>query len=284
MIFDVEGNPVGGAFGVDGGSLAQAYDIDKNPLLGGTLVVMTYNYQWCTKINSQLQMQREIIAKYNPDIIGIQEAAYNNKNSNVFPSLASQFLGDYTRQLSTQATNRNGLASKIPYTDFTSVKYSENDDENWDYLKCYIEFGGERIAFFNTHLTWRHDAETYLRKYSQARELFQAVQQEEYAIITGDFNLYGDSLQSDDYIGIGKQFADAGYTMVNWTAETFVKTATGATTATSLADFQNACDCIIATPNIEIVRSFFDTTKLDYLDGNSIDHIPVVAEFRLVDA
>jgi hypothetical protein len=33
--------------------------------------------------------------------------------------------------------------------------------------------------------------------------------------------------------------------------------------------------------NIDITDVVFDTTKLSYLNGNAIDHIPVVATLRL---
>lgn len=278
MIYSIAGNGTNIGYDKSESQLAQAYDIEKNPLLTSTIRVMSYNYQWCTKLNSQLALQTAIINEYHPTIIGLQEAGANNRNSNSFPSLATQFLAAYTRKLSNQATNRNGLATLIPYSNYSCVRYTEYDDEYWDYQKCYIEVGGQTIAWFNTHLTWRQDAETLLRKYAQAAELFAAVEAETYAIVTGDFNMYGLSLTSDDYIGIGKQFADAGYNLANWTPDTFVKTWTDLASASSLDQFSYACDNIITTPNIEIANVIFDTTKFDYLNGQPIDHIPVVAD------
>ena len=283
MIYSVDGTPSNIAYSVSGDSLSQAYDIDQNPLLGETLVVMTYNYQWCTKINSQLTMQQAIINKYKPDIIGLQEAASNNKNSNTFPSLVDQFLSGYTKQLSTQATNRNAIAYKLPVSDYQTIKYTQNDDENWDYQKCRITLpSGKVIAWYNTHLTWRHNAETYLRKYNQAAEMFADITNERqttpYIIVTGDFNMYGLSFDSDDYIGVGKQFADAGFILANWNSSVgFVKTYSGLSSATSLSEFSLSCDNIICTPNIQMTSVTFDTTKLGFLNGDPIDHVPVIA-------
>lgn len=289
MIYSINGDAISAAYEYDGDSANAAFSIDGNQVFPDedTLIVMTYNYQWCTKINSQLNMQNAIMSRYNPDIIGIQEAATNNKNSNSFPAIASQFLGEYTRQLSDQATNRNGIASKLQWSNYQCIKYTQNDDENWDYQKCYLTLpSGRVVVWYNTHLTWRHDEETYLRKYAQAQEMLADAEAERlihpYIIVTGDFNMYGLSFDSANYIGVGKPYADAGYTLVNWNESVgFVKTYYGGTSATSLDDFSLSCDNIMVTPNIEIVSAVFDTTKLSYLDGNPIDHVPVIATLRI---
>jgi endonuclease/exonuclease/phosphatase family metal-dependent hydrolase len=227
-------------------------------------------------------MQQEIINKYTPDIIGLQEAGRGNSNPTLFPALTDTFLADYTKILSDQASNRNGLASKIQISDYECVKYTNNDSENWDYQKCYITVANKRIAWFNTHLTWEHTAAAKARKRQQATEFFNAVEQEEYAIVTGDFNMYDAAFDGYDYISIGKPFADAGYRLANWNDKVgFVKTYTGATSASSLSEFTLSCDNIIVTPNIQIISVTFDTTKLDWLDGNKIDHIPVIAELKI---
>lgn len=281
-LYNINGENLLSAYGVNGGELLTAYDINGQSVyeVGDVFTVMTYNYQWCTKLNSQVEMQTAIINKYDPDIIGLQEAGSNNRNATVFPNVALQFLSNYTKELSDQATNRNGIASKIPYSNLQTVKFTQNDDENWDYMKCYITINGKTVAWYNTHLTYKTDSATLLRKYAQAEELFNDVENEEYAIITGDFNMYGQDLQSADYIGIGKQFADAGYKLVNWTPNTFVKTWTDAAAGT-LDTFKDACDNIIVTPNIDVISVTFDTTKLSYLNGQPIDHIPVIAKLRI---
>ena len=289
MVYGIDGTSLNAIYNMDGTGISIAYDVENNIVfaLADSLIVMTYNYQWCTKINSQLTMQQAIISEYEPDIIGLQEAAANNKSSNVFPSLADQFLSGYEKRLSTECTNRNGIASKIPFTDLQTIKYAQNDDEDWDYQKCYITLpSGRKIAWYNTHLTWKHDDETYLRKYAQAQELLADAETERlstpYIIITGDFNMYGLDDESANYIGVGKPFADAGYVLVNWNDDAgFVKTYTGQTAPASLSDFTYPCDNIIVTPNIDVVNVTFDLTKLSYLDGNPIDHIPIIAELQI---
>lgn len=282
MVYDINGD-ITVAYNVNGNLDDDLYDVEGNPLGSFTpLVVMTYNYQWCSGINSQIAMQEAIIDEYKPDIIGIQEAGkgYSSRQQE-WPTVATSFLDDYSYKYLSDHYNYNGLASKIALSNVTDTDYTQNDDEDWSYQKCYFTFDGKTIAWFNTHLTWRTDSATLLRKYSQAEELFAAVEEEEYAIVTGDFNMYGDSLSSADYIGIGKQFADAGYKMANWTTKRFVKTWTDSAVLTSLSDFTYACDNIITTPNILIAEVIFDTTKFDYLNGNSIDHIPVIARLKI---
>ncbi len=275
-VYDINGNVASSVMNLSGEEIAQAYDIDGTELLGGTLTVMSYNYQWCTGRNT-LDVETAILDKYKPDIVGIQEAG--NRGNASFPTIAQNAFAEYTRYLSDHY-NFNGLATKIEVSNVTDNDYTEYDDERWSFQKCYFVIGGKTIAWYNTHLTWRTDSATLLRKYAQAKELFDNVETEEYAIITGDFNMYGNSLESADYIGIGKQFADAGYNMANWTSERFVKTWTDSSTATSLSNFIYACDNIITTPNIEITNVVFDTTKLTMGSG-SIDHVPVIAYLNI---
>lgn len=278
-VYDINGTSITPVMDLAGDELPQAYDLDGNELLGHTLVVMSYNYQWCTGRNTA-EVQTIIRDKYKPDIIGVQEAGKQQSQTPEFPTIVPTVYAEYNWQSISAHFNFNGLISKIRLSNVTDTDYTEYDDEYWSYQKCYIEVGGKTIAWYNTHLTYKTDAATLLRKYAQATELFDDVETEDYAIITGDFNMYGDSLQSADYIGIGKQFADAGYNMANWTADRFVKTWTNSSTATSLDEFTYACDNIICTPNIEITNVVFDTTKLTMGSG-SIDHVPVIAYLNI---
>lgn len=288
-VYALDGTEIVSVYDVDNNPLVQAYDVDGNELLGepvpSDIVVMTYNYQWCKNLNSQLDMQEAIIDKYKADIIGLQEAGSSSASATLFPTIANQFLDDYSyKTLSDKATNRNGLASKIAVSNYQCIKYTNNDDENWDYQKCYIQVGGKTVAWYNTHLTYRSDAETLARKYTQAKELFDDAVLEDYAIITGDFNLYGIGFDSADYIGVGKQFADAGFHLANWNNRVgFVKTYTNLTMASSLEDFKESCDNIIVSHNIRFDKVVFDTTKLSYLNGQAIDHVPVIAYLTIID-
>ena len=85
-----------------------------------------------------------------------------------------------------------------------------------------------------------------------------------------------------DYIGIFKPFVDAGYNLANSTTEKgFTKTWTTSATATSTAEMTYPCDNIITSSNIDINSVVFDDTKFSYLNGQSIDHIPLIAEVTI---
>lgn len=281
-VYDLSGASLSTVKGLSGDTLTQAYDINGAQLLPN-LTVMTYNYQWCYKINSQLTMQQAIIDKYNADIIGLQEACTRQNvidkvTVGSFPTIANTFLSGYTyKELSTEATNKNAIASKIALSSYQNIKYTENDDENWDYQKCYITVNGKTVAWYNTHLTWRDDQETLLRKYNQMSELYNDVITEEYAIITADFNFYGLTASGTEYDNMYKPFADLGYKLANVNVGVApTMTFSLSTTATSLSQLSTCPDNIIVSPNIDIVNVVFDTTKFNYLNGDPIDHVAVI--------
>lgn len=275
-IYKLDGAELLTPYNIDGDELSQVYDISGNPLLVGVFVVMTYNPQWWTKINSQLAMQEEILEKYNPNIIGFQEYSTNGS----LPSVGSQALENYPYKYVSNHYNYNGIASKIQLTNVTNNQYTYHDDEYWQYQKGYFNFNGVTIAFYNTHLTWRYESQEGRRL--QAEQLFADAQTEEYVIITGDFNSYAYNTSQTDYINIFKPFVDAGYNLANASPDAgFHGTYCGLAYPTSEADMEAPCDSIIVSGNIEIEEVIFDFTKFDYLDGNYVDHIPVVAKLQI---
>ena len=278
-IYDINGEYINSAYAVDEEVLSQAYDIAGNPLIEqADLGVMTYNPQWWTKINSQLTMQQEIFNKYKPDIIGFQEYSTNG----TLASVGSQALADYPYKYMSNRYNYNGIASKLQLNNVTNNQYTYYDDEYWQYQKGYFTCKGKTIAFYNTHLTWRATAESQEGRRQQAAELFADAETEDYVIITGDFNSYARNVEQPDYINIFKPFYDAGYHLANASPTAgFTGTYCGLTTASSLADMQAPCDNIIVSGNIDITNVVFDLTKLQYLDGNYIDHIPVIATLQI---
>lgn len=275
-VYDIDGNLLTSIYDINGNVLNHAYNIDGEPLVGGAdLTVMTYNYMWCQNRNG-LALQQAILFKYDPDIIGIQEAG--NRSTREFPSVAAQSLYNYPYKELSDYYNYNGLASKLLLSDVTDNQYSvQSGSEKWTYQKCHVTVGGKTIAWFNTHL--HYDSAT--RRYEETAELLAAANQEEYVIITGDFNMYGQDMDSADYIGIGKPFVDAGYKLANWTEQNFVMTWTDSSTATSLSEFLDACDNIIVSSNIDFLNITFDTTKLQSEYTGVIDHIPVIATIRI---
>lgn len=273
-IYDIDGNALDSCYGVDGTDLPLAYDVDGEVIYSQetTLTVMTYNVQWFTGINSQQQMQQSIISTYAPDIIGLQELSQNG----TVPSVGQNVLSAYSLRLSNHK-NYIGYASKYPLSNVTVQDFLSQDPydmSTWGETRAYmladLTVGGKTIKWLNTHLCV-HNLEY---KAAQFGEIFDLVENMERVIITGDFNL----ITWDEYDDTFKMFADAGFKLANTTG---IKTYTDRTTASSLADFKQPTDNIIVSSDIDIISATFDTTKLSNLNGNAIDHVPVIANLRI---
>lgn len=280
-IYRLNGDNLSAAYNKSGVEIQTAYDKNGNVVYRKgeqqyiSLKIMSYNVQHFTKLNSQQAMQAEIISKYTPDIIGFQELS---KDGSV-PAVGQNVLTAYQNKLLSHHINYLGYASKIPIFNLESKDYSEQDPQDWTlwqekraYMKGKIQVRDKTITLINTHLCFK----TRSIKHLQMKELFDIAQTCEYVILTGDFNAFCLSEDDTDYINMYKQFVDAGYHMINDTATTgFIKTQTEGAQATSLDDLTWALDNVIVSGNISISDFVYDTTKLSYLDGNPIDHIPV---------
>lgn len=281
MVYDKNGNVLNSVYSKNGEPLSTAYDKDGNVIFSSADLynIMTFNVQRWAGRNSDNALLNTIFDNYNPVIVGLQECGYQG----------SATKGGYVPvpfpygALGTMATNVTGILSKIPFTDFECHKYATNSDENREYTKCYIDLGGKKTAWFNTHIqnysSW-YD-EKYTAGQAQAKELFDAVQEEQTFILTGDFNCFAMNKEHPQYNDFWKQFEDAGYNMANWTDERgFNKTWFNDTTGES----GNATDNIITSSDIEIVNVIYDRTKIDYQSASVIDHIPVIATVRFLES
>ena len=278
-IYNISGEIVNTPYNVSGNELNACYELDGTPIIERLLTVMTFNPLGWLQINSQPTFLTSLITQYNPDIAGIQEAGWSSS----WPSSSRPFTDEFNyKYRSENMSNPNGLLSKIALSNVEEIDFLYEDSEHWTYQKCNFTFNGRTIAWYNVHLTWRGDAESQEGRRLQTAQLLADANQEDYVIITGDFNVWGHSYNTADYVNVYKQFADAGYKMVNFdTSDHCIATWGDATAPTSLADLTDGCDNIIVSSNIDIVDTYFDDTKLNYLDGNAIDHIPVVATLRV---
>jgi len=266
-IYDYTGAEQYNAYSKNGTALAQAYDINGNALLSD-LVVMSYNVQWFSGINSNQSMQEAILNTYNADIIGLQELGAS------MPSLGDTLLSGYPYiQLGSQ-TNKTGFASKLALSNVSSANFTNQASETRGYQKAYFIAKGKTICWINTHL----ETSTYETvKVAQAQEIFNLVQNEEYFIITGDFNTVCKSVNDTEYTTIMKQFIDAGYHSANCSSQHgFLNTWTADSTVSGT---WYPCDHIITSANIDIDTVTVDTTKITVAEqtGQSIDHLPIVA-------
>lgn len=281
MIYDTSGTQLYSAYDVDGNDLNIAYDINENTVypsspITPTIKVMTYNVRWFQDFNSQSAMQTKIINDNNADIIGLQELSKNG----AIPSLGQTVLSGYDYKQLSAHKNYLGIASKLSISNYSTADFEHQDSYDWSqyqetraYQKCNISAGGKTITWFNAHLCF-HDRSV---KAQQMMEILALAEQEDYCIITGDFNSDCQSVNDADYIAMMKPFVDAGYKLANNTqSRGFTKTWTDSATATSTEQMTDATDNIIVSGNITITSINFDTTKFSYLNGQSIDHVPIV--------
>ena len=277
MIYNKSGNELNTVYNVGSQSVETAYDVSGNIVFGGLdydLTVMTYNIQYFGGINSQTTMQQHIIDTYDADVIGLQELG----TSGSMPSVGSAVLTEYPYKYIGVQTNKTALVSKTELSNIASAVFTNQASETRGYQKAYISFAGKNICWINTHLEYISDSV----KYAQMGEIFTLADDEDYVIITGDFNSECEAITDNDYIGLYKQFVDAGYNLANCSVDAgFTKTWTNSATATSTNDLTYATDSIITSGNIDIVSVTFDPTKFSYLDGNPIDHIPVIARLKI---
>lgn len=272
MIYDIDMTALNSAYTTIGNSLNKAYSVDGNVVFSvdaTSFVVMSYNVETFTGINANEEMQQSIIDTYDADIIGMQEMGATG----FMPTVGNHVLTDYTyRYFGPQSSFKTAIVSKHALSDVTSVVYANQSARA--YQKAYLTIDDKRICWLNTHLeTSAHEAD----KVAEAQELFEAVANEDYFIITGDFNTTCKSINDAEYTTIMKQFVDAGYHCANCsTQHGFNNTWTS---GNSLNATWYPCDHVITSSNIDIDRVVVDTTKIDVASqtGEAIDHLPIVA-------
>lgn len=275
MIYDRNGTSLNDvAYDVEGTLLNQAYDIEGNELLDTSqMIVMTYNIQWFTGLNSNQSMQETIFSTYDADIIGFQE--FQRQSSETIPTLAHTLLdSDYPYLLMGNYGNKNAIASKYEMTEFTTVPHDTQTMDGQSYSTAHINFNGKDILLLVSHVTTSDYEAT---KIEQVQEVYEAVQGHEYFIILADFNTVCKSVNDTEYTTIMKQFVDAGYNCANCTEQHgFIDTWTSGSTASGT---WYPCDHIITSSNIDIDTVIADTTKIDVASqtGQSIDHLPLIA-------
>ena len=271
MIYNINGNNIDSVYDLSGQSLSQAYDVQGNELIDNSLVVMSYNLQWMTGINSDMTMQASILNAYHPDVIGFQE--FQKAVSSQMPSWVNTLVPDYQTLMGNYG-NKNALSCKYTMTNFTTIPFTTQTMDGQSYSTATITVDGKSIFLVNAHLT-TSDYET--TKVEQAEEVFDALQGHEYFILMGDFNTVCKSVNDTEYTTIMKQFVDAGYNCANCTAQFgFKDTWTSGSTA---GGTWYPCDHIITSANISIDSVIVDRTKVDVAaqTGQSIDHLPIIA-------
>ncbi len=271
-VYDIEGNTLNAIYDLDGNSLESAYNVGGDAVYRREMTVMSFNVQWNSGLNADLNMQRIIFDKYDADIIGIQEWTTLGSTKPTDMALYDSYNYSY---LGIQ-TNKTALVSKPVLTDVQGHTFVNQVSEIKGYQTAWFNYGDKDIFWVNAHMAWE-DMSVVAQ---QCTEIYNLVANKEYFIITGDFNVTCKSVNDNVYKTCIKQFIDAGYNSANCsTQHGFLDTWTESKDGTGT---WLCLDQIITSANLEMIDVIVDETKLDYLDGtNSIDHLPIIARLRI---
>lgn len=285
MIYGVNGSPLSAAYDSGGERVAQAYDIDGNPLLTPDLVVMTYNVEWFTGINANTAMQKSIIDEYAPNIVGWQEL--QPKSSSSMPlTMLNTILPNHTHMMG-DFGNKNGFSTNIQMSNFTTVPFTHqaNESSNWDgqsYSTATITVKGKEIFVVTAHNT-THTIGGEELVCEQAMEVFNALQGHEYFILLCDLNTICRSTDHWQWTGFMEDYYEAGYNIINCVPRDGEFVAIGTYTRSSGNGNWNPNDNIMTSSNIIIMDWAAPRTQkvaVGTQTGQKIDHIPMIA--RLV--
>lgn len=278
-VYTINGDVVNTLYDKNGSTINQAYDINGHVVYQPTassIRVATYNVGgWyigsgtnvpAANKTEYVNLQKSILSAVDADIVCFQEYW------NIFcadGTTADSVIGEFfTQQEKTDATttwNGHVIASNgIVLNDYESIRFVNYYSTAPGYEKCYINIGGRNVCIINTHLSTAAGG----KKEPQSQEIFEAVANEPYFIITGDFNT-----ETTDYDAIVKKFVDAGYNSANLNGSEY-----NFNTFYTSAGVGKPTDQIITSSNITISDVYVNSIKLTDDINDKIDHIPLVAE------
>lgn len=282
-VYSKDGTALNAVYDVNGNRLAQAYDIDGAPLLPTepvSLRVATYNVGgWyigsgtnvpTTKKAQYVNLQQDILAQVNADLVCFQEywRVFCADGTTAQTVIGSFFTQIETTNATTQYSGHAIGAKGIELEDYQVIPFVHPVAAQPSYDKCYITVGDRRICIINSHLSTAAGGQ----KEPQSQELFDAVQNEPYFMIFGDWNT-----EATDYASIVEKFVNAGYHSANlngtgnWLATYYTSGGVGKPT-----------DQIITSANITLDAVSVNTLKLTDGLSDNIDHIPLIAEVTIL--
>lgn len=290
MVYDINKNQYNYAFDIDGMSLNQAYDLDKNPLLDTTppvvesFKVMSYNVGSWTKFGEKATtenqetwytLQNSILSTEDTDLLGIQEYYSKIGNYNV-PTMLGQYY-PYLFAVDWVSTKAGrAIASKYAMANAREVNFQNQTGEIRSYLIGDISIDGKTIKFITAHLAL--DEETVIK---QIQELLHLVNNYEYWILTGDFNIEFTTAESVGYTNFVRPFLDAGYNVANASVFGFIPTFT--TKKPGDDSSWASIDNILCSSNIDMKNVYTNKQKITEHADYQIDHLPLIAEMELND-
>lgn len=210
-----------------------------------------------------LELQSNILDRYNPDILCIQE--YKDYISQNKPS-AENFLNKRYKYLANKYGNTTydgkAICTNMSLVDASNVTFEATDGCLRNYEKAYIYCNGKKVCVISAHLALSESVVA-----QNSAELLDAIASENYFIICLDANADASDPNSTRYIGALKPFLDAGYKLAN---------------DGSYITFPSeslALDNIIVSSNIGIKSVMVDVQKEGLSEGS--DHYPLISYLEI---
>ena len=281
-VYDKQGNQIDQPYDINGSVLAQCYDIDQNPLLGKSLKVMTYNVgSWyyngivtpSDKQDIYYHLQSSIFEAEDVDVVGIQEY-YSAIGSYSVPTMLGNYFSSLYTVDKTSSKAGRALASKYTLSETQEINFVHQNGEVRSYLKAYIYVDGKKVCFITAHLAYPSTATAI----EQSDELIAVASQDDYCIVTGDFNVNANNSSSSGYLNIVQAWENAGFNSANCADFGFIPTHINSANPSGTWEI---LDHIFTTPNIDITNAYRNMTKINDDIGDIIDHVPVIAYLNI---
>lgn len=293
-VYSIGGTELQAVYEVDGDQAQEAYDVSGElvyPVEIPDFEVMSFNvgcfyteYFPAPSSTGAVFYDRQVSIFENYDNLffaGMSEWYYQ-VGTVAASVLMGDFFNSYYPEYTAYAIEGAALTSAFSGTpsSVTLTAYQTQGNNTRYYQKAYCDYYGKTICCILTHLDLNNTVRT-----AQFLELMEAVENEEYFIITGDFNFEITEIGDSQYNASIKVAIDKGYHSAQNGSGILMTWYSGQTAASSQNIY--CLDNIITSPNIEILEFVRDDTKLtdglctEY--GIIIDHLPVVATLRITE-
>lgn len=226
--------------------------------------IMTYNVgNWyigsgtnvpASKLEKFYNLQNNIIKRYNPDILCLQEYWEYFSPSVTAQSLLSKYYDNILETDADTKYNGKSICSNRELFDESTGYYVHTDGVGRNYLKAYTYLNGRKVCLITTHFSVNNVTQVG----QQIDELLDIIENEEYVIICVDTNVLGDSEN------IAK-FTTAGYNVAN--------------TGQYITCGTWSLDNIITSDNIDFDYRMVDLQKENLEEGS--DHYPFILYFKI---
>ena len=288
-IYSKNGQSINSAYLKNGQTINAAFSVSGNSVFPDgniTLKVMTYNVgQWyigggdnvpADKDSSYYALQNGMIEQNNPDVLVIQEYwKIFSKTGRTALSMLQQHFPYIHEQGGNSGYYGRCICSKYPISNYTVRTYTDNNQRYYD--SCTISVKGTPITIVNTHLDL-----TQAKRNTEIQELIAYLQTQTRFIACGDYNTgitqTSASDESTDYSNNVKPFIDELFNTANFGSFGFFVTCNDGIDGEGTNWY---LDNAYTSSNIAINNVQVDTTKLNDLINEKVDHMPLIAQLTI---